>query len=122
MRPIQATFFKGGARSGLRWHPSGKTISVVSDRGVAAVCVEPGPLFGKSCFLTPHGAAQPNADAVAWSNSGKMIAFNRPVPTRNDQGVIAKDATGRDFLQVFVADFPDANNNGIADPIESGRQ
>lgn len=122
MRPVQATFFKGGARSGLRWHPSGKTISVVSDRGVAAVCVEPGSLFGKFCFLTPHGAAHPNADAVAWSNSGKMIAYNRPVPTRNDQGVIAKDATGRDFLQVFVADFPDANNNGIADPIESGRQ
>jgi Tol biopolymer transport system component len=118
MRPLQATFFKGGAKSGLRWHPSGNTVSVATDRGIAAVCVEPGPRFGKVHFLTRHGENLPEAEAPVWSNNGKLIAFNRRMPTKNAQGMVARDFSGRDFLQIFVADFPDANNNGIADPIE----
>jgi Tol biopolymer transport system component len=122
LHPVQATFFKRGVKSGLRWHPSDNTISVVSDNGVAAVCVKPGPLFGKTYFLTPRGATLAQVDAPVWSNSGKQIAYNRRVPTKNEQGLAALDAGGRDFLQIFVADFPDANNNGIADPLESGIQ
>jgi Tol biopolymer transport system component len=118
-RPVQATFFKDGARSGLRWHPSGHTISVASDNGVAAVCVKPGPLFGKAHFLTPRGPALPQVDAPVWSTNGKRLAFNRRMPTKNAQGMVTQDFSGRDFLQIFLTEFPDTNNNGIADPIEA---
>jgi hypothetical protein len=120
--PVQATFFKTGAKSGLRWHPSGNTISVASDNGVAAVCVKPGPLFGKVYFLTPHGPALPQVDAPVWSTSGKRLAFNRRMPTKNAQGMVTQDFSGRDFLQIFLTEFPDTNNNGIADPIEVRNQ
>jgi hypothetical protein len=122
LRPVQATFFQDGARSGVRWHPSGNTITVASGNGVAAVCVKPGPLFGKLHFLTPHGATLPQVDAPVWSNSGKQIAYNRRMPTKNAQGMPARDFSGRDFMQIFLTDFPDANNNGIADPIEARNQ
>lgn len=122
LRPVQATFFTDGASSGLRWHPSGNTISVASDKGVAAVCVKPGPMFGKVHFLTPHGGSLRQVDAPVWSTSGKQLAYNRRMPAKNAQGTVAHDFSGRDFMQIFLTDFPDANNNGIADPIEAGIQ
>jgi hypothetical protein len=117
-QPVQATAFPRGARSGLRWHPSGNSIAVLSDNGVAVVCVRPGPLFGKSYFLTPHGPSRPPLDALVWSNDGTLLAYNQRVPIRDSTGKSVRDAAGRDFQQIFLVDFPDANHNGIPDPIE----
>jgi hypothetical protein len=117
MRPVQATTLEKGATGGLRWHPSGNSIAVLSDNGVAAICVKPGALFGKAYWLTTHGTGVPAADALVWSRDGGRLAFNRRVPTYSD-GKLVKDAGGNDFRQIFMVNFPDANGNGIADPIE----
>ena len=118
MRPIQATTLEKGATGGLRWHPSGNSIAVIGDNGIAAVCVKPGPLFGKSHWLTQHGSTTPAADALVWSRDGTRLAFNRRVPAYDSGGKLVKDAGGNDFRQIFLTNFPDANRNGIADPIE----
>jgi hypothetical protein len=118
MRPIQATALPAGAVSGLRWHPSGNSIAVLSENGVAVVCVKPGPLFGKTTWLTRHGQDAPPAEALVWSHNGKLLAFNRRVPTTGDGGRLVKDAMGQDFRQIFLVPFPDQNGNGIADPVE----
>ena len=120
MRPVQATFLEQGASGGLRWHPSGNSIAVLSDNGVAAVCVKPGPLFGVHYFLSPRGANYAAPEALVWSRDGKRLAYNRRVPTWDASGNLVKDFNGRDFRQIFMVNFPDANNNGIADPIEAG--
>jgi hypothetical protein len=118
MRPVQATTLEKGATGGLRWHPSGNSIAVLSDNGVVAVCVAPGPLFGKATWLTRHGSDVPAADALVWSRDGTRLAFNRRIPTYDSAGKLVKDAGGNDFRQIFLVNFPDANRNGIADPIE----
>lgn len=117
-RPVQATSLPAGAAAGLRWHPSGNSIAVLSENGVASVCVKPGPLFGKTVWLTRHGAGAPPAEALVWSPDGKLLAFNRRVPTQDANGKPVKDAAGKDFRQIFLVDFPDANANGIADSVE----
>ena len=121
-RPVQATFLANGATAGLRWHPSGNSIAVLSDNGVAVICVKPGPLFGVAYFISSHGAqyASVAPEALVWSRDGRRLAFNRRVPTYNDQGEVVKDFNGRDFRQIFLVNFPDADGNGIADPIEGG--
>ena len=118
MRPIQATRFPAGAAAGLRWHPSGNSIAVISDNGVAVTCVKPGPLFGKTTWLTRHGDGAPPAEALVWSRDGSLLAFNRRVPTSDAGGKPVKDAAGKDFRQIFLVAFPDKNGNGIADPVE----
>lgn len=118
MRPVQATQLERGATGGLRWHPSGNSIAVISDNGVVAVCVKPGPLFGKTAWLTQHGSQVPAADALVWSRDGKRLAFNRRVPTYDSSGALVKDFSGSDFRQIFMTNFPDANENGIADSVE----
>ena len=118
MRPVQATTLEKGASGGLRWHPSGNSIAVISDNGIAAVCVKAGPLFGKAHWLTQHGTSVVAADALVWSRDGTRLAFNRRVPTYDSAGKLVKDAGGNDFRQIFLVNFPDANRNGIADPIE----
>lgn len=117
-RPVQATSLPSGAASGLRWHPSGNSIAVLSENGIAVTCVRPGPLFGKTTWLTRHGAGTPPAEALVWSPNGKLLAFNRRVPTVDGNGKPAKDATGKDFKQIFLVDFPDKNGNGIPDGLE----
>jgi hypothetical protein len=118
MRPVQATTLEKNATGGLRWHPSGNSIAVISDNGVVAVCVKPGPLFGKAHWLTTYGSSVIAADALVWSRDGKRLAFNRRMPTYDSSGKLVKDANGNDFRQIFLVNFPDANGNGIADPIE----
>ena len=119
-RPIQASFLPAGAAGGVRWHPSGNSIAVLSDNGVAAICVKPGPLFGAAWWLTPHGTGLPAPEALVWSHDGSLLAFNRRVPTYDASGKLVKDFNGNDFRQIFLTRFPDANRNGIADPIENG--
>lgn len=119
MRPIQATSLPGSAVAGLRWHPSGNSIAVISENGVAVTCVKPGPLFGKTMWLTRHGPGAPPAEALVWSRDGKLLAYNRRVPTLDAGGKTVKDATGKDFRQIFLVEFPDKNGDGIADPVGS---
>ena len=121
LRPVQATFLPAGAAAGLRWHPSGNSIAVLSANGVAATCVQPGPLFGKTIWLTRSGAGALPAEALVWSPDGSLLAFNRRVPAADAAGKPLKDAAGLDFRQIFLVAFPDRNRNGIADPIEPAR-
>jgi hypothetical protein len=116
MRPIQATALPAGAAGGLRWHPSGNLIAVLSDNGVAVTCVKPGPLFGKTAWLTRHGDGEPPAEALVWSRDGKLLAFNRRVPTSDATGKPVKDAAGEDFRQIFLVAFRD--KTGIADLVQ----
>ncbi len=112
-RPVQATHFPTGAGPGVRWHPSGNSIACMADGGVAVTCVKPGPDFGKSVFLTPHGDAE--RIALVWSPDGKVLAYNKAVPTKDEDGNRVRTYDGSDFHQIFTVDFPDADNDGIAD-------
>lgn len=114
-RPIQATSFPHGAGPGLRWHPSGNSIACASNGGVAVTCVKPGPLFGKSIFLTPQGDGE--RLYLVWSPSGHVLAYNKYIPLFDEDGTRLHTYNGRDFLQIFTINFPDANNDGIADAI-----
>ncbi len=122
MRPIQASFLPTGASGGLRWHPTGNSVAVQADNGVAAICVKQGPLFGTTTWLTPHGSAYSSisSDALVWSRGGKMLAFNRRVPTYDASGNLVKDFNKNNFRQIFLTNFPDNNNNGIVDALEDG--
>ncbi|HOH35764.1 MAG TPA: DUF3748 domain-containing protein [Candidatus Hydrogenedentes bacterium] len=115
-RPVQATHFPGGAGDGIRWHPSGNSIACIADGGVAVTCVVPGPNFGKSVFLTPHGDTE-RSDLV-WSPDGSVLAYCRVVPTLGADGQPARNYKGEDFSQIFTVEFPDANHDGIADTLK----
>lgn len=110
----QVTQLAEGTKAAVRWHPSGRSVAVATDHGVAVVCVQPGALFGKSVFVTRHGKDVPLAEALVWSRKGTQLAFNRRVAHESGK----KDAMGLNFLQIFTVEFEDANGNGIADSIE----
>lgn len=118
MRPIQVSRIPGGTTGGLRWHPSGNSIAVQADNGVATICVKAGPDFGKMRWLTRHGAGVPAAEALVWSRDGQRLAFNRRVPTHDAEGKLVKDAGGQDFRQIFLVNFPDTNGDGIAEGLQ----
>lgn len=118
MKPVQATFLEKGASGGLRWHPSGNSVAVISDNGIVAISVLPGPTFGKATWLTTHGTGVPAADALVWSRDGARLAFNRRVPTYNAAGELVKDFNKNDFRQIFLVDFPDTDKNGVPDPVQ----
>lgn len=116
-RPVQATFLEKGSQSDVRWHPSGNAIISVSDNGIVATCVKPGELFGKSVFLTPHGDGV-ERDQICFSPDGKRIAYCKPVPTTDTNGNIVKTYAGKDFTQIFMIDYPDADGDGIPDGLQ----
>jgi hypothetical protein len=118
MRPVQVTTLPNGASQGIRWHPSGNSIAVISENGVAVTCVKPGPLFGRTLWLTAHGSGVASTEALVWSRDGGLLAFNRRTPTYAATGALVKDAGGNDFRQIYLVRFPDKDGNGIADPIE----
>ncbi|MCX6622143.1 MAG: hypothetical protein NTY38_13965, partial [Acidobacteria bacterium] len=120
MRPVQVTFFAGGVGGGVRWHPSGNSIAVQADNGVAVIVVKPGPLFGVSHFITSHGPTQTGIEALVWGRDGHRLAYIKRTPTYDDSARLLKDAGGSDFKQIWIADFPDCNGNGIADSVEDG--
>lgn len=111
-RPVQATRFQHGAGPGLRWHPSGNAIACVSNNGVAVTCVKPGPGFGKTMFLTAQGD-EPERINLVWSPDGKLLAFNKRVPTTDENGKRAYAYDEQDFLQIFLVDYPDQDGDGI---------
>lgn len=119
LQPVQVTRLEQGATAGLRWHPSGQSIVVISGGALAVVCVQPGPLAGAAHFLTVPGPRIAPVEAPVWSPDGTFLAFNRRVATSDATGQVVKDPSGGDFRQIFLVDFPDRNGNGIADPVES---
>lgn len=114
-RPVQATQFPEGAGPGLRWHPSGNSIACIVNGAVAVTSVKPGPGFGKSVFLTPQDGAQ--RTALVWSPDGSLLAYNKSVPTTDDNGNPIHAYDGSDFRQIFLVEFPDADNDGVPDTI-----
>lgn len=117
LRPVQATFFEDGAGPGVRWHSSGNSIACTSGGGVAVTCVEPGPRFGETVFLTPQGDGVERINLV-WSPDGSMLAYNRAVATEDESGVVVKAYDGSDLLQIFVVGFPDGDGDGVVDGVE----
>ena len=113
-RPVQLTFFPKGAGGDIRWHPSDRSIIVMTNNAVVAVCVEPGARFGEVRFLTPQGD-EPGRKAMVWSRDGSVIAFNKVVPTFDSEGNRVRNYKGEDLSQIFLVDFPDADADGIAD-------
>ncbi len=106
LRPVQATRLPGGVKSDIRWHPSGETLFCVSDGGIAAVCVKPGPRFGETVFLTPRGDGAPR-HALVVSPDGKSLAYNRLAPTPGPDGRPVKNYAGLDCKQIFLITLPD---------------
>lgn len=113
-QPKQATFLPEGSADGIRWHPSGNTVFSFSNNGIVATCVKPGPLFGRSMFLTPQGDS---LERIKLTNSqdGTMLAFDKAIPTKGADGKIVKAFDGTDILQIFTLPFPDKNGDGIVD-------
>ncbi len=105
-RPVQATRFPGGAGVAVRWHPSGNFIACISDNAVAVTCVEPGPNFGVSAYLTPRGDGPPERLNLVWSPDGSVLAYNKAVPTLDAAGQRVTTYDGSDCLQVFAVAFP----------------
>lgn len=102
-RPIQVTSFPEGAAMGLRWHPSGDYLFCLGGNAVMAVCVKPGPDFGKTKALTDGDGAERSRLVV--SPDGGLVAFNRAVPTKDAAGTVLKNYAGLDFMQIFLVRF-----------------
>jgi uncharacterized protein (TIGR03437 family) len=120
MRPKQLTFMPGGIYGGVRWHPSGNSVGVIMDNGVAVICVKDGPLFGATRFITSHGDGKNSPDALVWARNGNRLAYVKRTVTYDSTGKLAKDVGGNDFKQIWLVDFPDCNGNGVADMVEDG--
>ena len=116
-RPMQVTRVPGGVETCLRWHPSGRTLFVTVQGGIAAVCAAPGPRFGEIVHLTPRKDGAPR-HALVVSPDGRTVAYNRLVPTKGPDGNTVKNYAGLDMKQIFALDFPDAGRDGIADAPE----
>lgn len=108
-RPVQVTHLVKGAEGNLRWHPSGSSIFCLSENAIVSTCVEPGPDFGESVFLTAKEDT-PARYAIVISPDGKRIAYNKAVPARDAEGREAKNYAGLHFSQIFVVDFPDGGD------------
>ncbi|HOV33386.1 MAG TPA: DUF3748 domain-containing protein, partial [Candidatus Hydrogenedens sp.] len=110
--PIQVTFLPEGVEDNLRWHPSGKSIFSISEGAIVSTCVEAGKYFGKSVYITPQYKIN-KPYALVPSRNGKMIAFNRSVPTYDENGIRLFSSEGKDFSQIFLLTYHDENNDGI---------
>ncbi|MCF6286490.1 MAG: DUF3748 domain-containing protein [Candidatus Hydrogenedentes bacterium] len=116
-QPKQATFLPKGSQEGLRWHPSGNTVFSISNGGIVATCVKPGPMFGRSVFLTGQDDGPPRIKLTS-SQDGTLLAFNKTVPTKDKNGKIVKAWENEDILQIFTVVFPDANGDGVIDGLD----
>lgn len=105
LRPVQLTHLQNIRGNSLRWHPSGDAISVISGGGIAVVCARAGRNFGKAIFLTAANDGQDRYEAV-WSPDGRVLAFNKTVPTWDANGKQAINYAGKDFTQIFALDVP----------------
>ena len=91
-KPRQATFLEEGVDSGVRWHPSGNSIVMVSKTQIIITDVQPGPNFGKSRILSDR---EPAPFALVLSHDGKKLAYNRRLRQGEHRGT-----------HIFIDDFP----------------
>ena len=104
-RPVQVTRLPEGVEGSLRWHPSGNTIFCISDNAVVATRVKEGKGFGEPVYLCPRGGDAKRI-ALAVSPDGKRVAYDKPVPMKDDAGKAIVNYAGEDFRQIFLLDFP----------------
>ncbi|HOK89212.1 MAG TPA: DUF3748 domain-containing protein [Candidatus Hydrogenedentes bacterium] len=104
MRPVQVSRVEGGVTGDIRWHPSGKAVLFTADGGIAAVSLE-GPLPGETVWLTPHGDGEPR-HAVVVSPDGRLVVYNRIVPTTDEYGNRVQTWSGKDCKQIFSVAWP----------------
>lgn len=106
VRPVQVTHFENGVTGGLRWSPDGDAIACIADNGVAVVSlVEQEDGFGKVTYLTPRNASPERLNLV-WSHDGKLLAYNKRVPTTDGAGNAVKTFDGEELVQIFLVDAP----------------
>ena len=106
LRPVQLSHLQNIRGNSFRWHPSGDAISIVSGGGIAVVWAKPGLNFGKAVFLTATNDGQDRHEAV-WSPDGRVLAFNKTVPTLDAKGKRAFNYAGKDFTQIFTLGVPE---------------
>jgi hypothetical protein len=105
-RPHPVTSFVAGVTPGLRWHPNGRVLFCVSEGAVAAVRVEAGRAVGEPWYLTERDGTVRSRLVV--SPKGDCLAYNRRVPTYDENGKRFFDAEGKDPMQIFVLTIPEA--------------
>ena len=106
LRPVQVTRLPDVTPNSLRWHPSGEALCLISGGGIAAVCVQPGPNFGKTVFLTATNDGKTRHDAL-WSPDGHVLAYGQSVPARDSDEEPVLNYAGKDFTQIFTLAVPD---------------
>jgi hypothetical protein len=106
LQPVQVTRLPNISPNSLRWHPSGKAVSLVSGGGIAVVCVQPGRNFGRTIFLTLTNDGQARRDAL-FSPDGRILAYGKSVPARDAAGRPVLNYAGKDFTQIFILNVPE---------------
>ncbi len=103
--PIKVTYLSEGVEDNVRWHPSGDVIFSICKGAIISVCVkEDENDFGKVVFITPeYRVNKPYALVV--SRKGEYIAFNRCVPTYDEEGIRRFTPEGKDFSQIFLIKY-----------------
>ncbi len=83
----------------LRWHPSGRWVLFLSHGDILAAYVGKQHPSGTLIKLsdTPRDRQQ-----LVLSPDGSLAAYDIRTPTKNEEGKIVKDATGKDFRQIWV--------------------
>ncbi|MEN8155594.1 MAG: hypothetical protein ABFS10_01470, partial [Bacteroidota bacterium] len=90
------------AASSIRWHPSGDWIFFISAGELYMARVKSGAGFGKTTRLSD---GMPEREQLVVSPDGNQLAYTVRVPMENSNGTIVKDASGKDFRQIFVMDL-----------------
>lgn len=85
----QLTFNKNSVEGTFNFNPDGELLAYLCNNGVCLTDVK----TGKSRLISPRFSKEEFATGgVAWSNNGKMIAFNKYVKNKSENS----------FLQIFL--------------------
>jgi hypothetical protein len=106
LRPAQVTRLPNISPNSLRWHPGGQALCLISGGGIAVVCAQPGPNFGKAVFLTATNDGKARHYAL-WSPDGRVLAYDRYVPARDADGKPELNYAGKDFTQIYTLAMPE---------------
>ncbi len=87
----QVTEHPAGVQTCARWSTDNKSICYQSENSVVICTLSDEPFEKRYKRITP--VSKEELSNIAWSNDGKMIAFNRPV---------ADAASGKVFKQIFT--------------------
>jgi hypothetical protein len=99
--PVQLTRLASPVSS-IRWHPSGEWVFCISDGNVFVTYAGSRPGKALSIQLSNDLLQR---DQLVVSQDGKLLAYIIPVETKDESGVLVKDAGGNDFRQIFCMDL-----------------